>query len=361
MTSKKYSCAFRFSSSIEVEDAPQEESGSGSEEGDVERRFWECSNWSECPWREEPFDTRPYVLLKCGRCHIARYCSKECQRVDWAEHKGTCSFHIQLSGMERLCEQQVTIQQECVSELANIQNKAQNSWNQFQERWRAGGHSKEAEAKMNKENKFALTVLKMMEKDMKEIKATTLARHNSPRSEKDVKWDNMGVVLKTIPKFVTKFGVVLKGRALRVGQWLCAQHESKGAISMEFESKAAIEHATRWLDRNKHTFEEAEGNTGGEMAAFDLGAHTMEQLFLVAEIKGLTQVRYLTLSEAKVEAIKRAKSPSGQFENLGVFPGITEKLVKDIEMYDEKRSVILLVHLKMEVRGGEPFLCWFVN
>ena len=30
-------------------------------------------------------------LLKCSRCGIARYCSAECQRADWKEHKKVCS------------------------------------------------------------------------------------------------------------------------------------------------------------------------------------------------------------------------------------------------------------------------------
>lgn len=32
-----------------------------------------------------------YGTMKCGRCHCARYCSKECQIADWKEaHKLTC-------------------------------------------------------------------------------------------------------------------------------------------------------------------------------------------------------------------------------------------------------------------------------
>lgn len=29
-------------------------------------------------------------LLRCSRCHIARYCSTECQRKDWPIHKHLC-------------------------------------------------------------------------------------------------------------------------------------------------------------------------------------------------------------------------------------------------------------------------------
>ena len=31
------------------------------------------------------------ALLKCSRCHLARYCSVQCQRSDWQEHKTNCS------------------------------------------------------------------------------------------------------------------------------------------------------------------------------------------------------------------------------------------------------------------------------
>jgi hypothetical protein len=34
---------------------------------------------------------RPGVgLLTCVRCHNAKYCSKECQRTDWKNHKPNC-------------------------------------------------------------------------------------------------------------------------------------------------------------------------------------------------------------------------------------------------------------------------------
>lgn len=49
---------------------------------------------------------------------------------------------------------------------------------------------------------------------------------------------------EAIPKFVTKFGIMMKWRALRLGQQLYAQYKRKGAVAM-FESIAAIESATR--------------------------------------------------------------------------------------------------------------------
>jgi hypothetical protein len=30
------------------------------------------------------------ALLKCAKCHDAKYCSAECQRTDWKKHKAVC-------------------------------------------------------------------------------------------------------------------------------------------------------------------------------------------------------------------------------------------------------------------------------
>ncbi|KAF7352396.1 MYND-type domain-containing protein [Mycena venus] len=34
-------------------------------------------------------------LRKCSRCQLARYCSSECQRLDWKKHKKMCKDHTQ--------------------------------------------------------------------------------------------------------------------------------------------------------------------------------------------------------------------------------------------------------------------------
>ena len=31
------------------------------------------------------------ALLTCTRCKVAKYCSKECQKADWKEHKALCA------------------------------------------------------------------------------------------------------------------------------------------------------------------------------------------------------------------------------------------------------------------------------
>jgi MYND finger len=40
--------------------------------------------------KRKPSDGASEALLTCVRCKLAKYCSKECQRADWKEHKGLC-------------------------------------------------------------------------------------------------------------------------------------------------------------------------------------------------------------------------------------------------------------------------------
>jgi len=37
---------------------------------------------------------------KCSRCKVQRYCSKECQRDDWNEHKKICSANLKLKNQD---------------------------------------------------------------------------------------------------------------------------------------------------------------------------------------------------------------------------------------------------------------------
>ena len=30
-------------------------------------------------------------LRRCGGCNLAKYCSPDCQRADWTQHKGVCT------------------------------------------------------------------------------------------------------------------------------------------------------------------------------------------------------------------------------------------------------------------------------
>jgi hypothetical protein len=50
-----------------------------SQEGSSQRICQNCAN----PIKENP--------KRCGKCHRAFYCSKECQKADWPSHKEECS------------------------------------------------------------------------------------------------------------------------------------------------------------------------------------------------------------------------------------------------------------------------------
>lgn len=42
-----------------------------------------------------PICGTPAVLQKCGKCKSAKYCSRECQRKDWPNHKKICLIQLQ--------------------------------------------------------------------------------------------------------------------------------------------------------------------------------------------------------------------------------------------------------------------------
>ncbi|KAI0565209.1 egl nine 1 [Gracilaria domingensis] len=55
------------------------------EEGHM-RLVGQCQLCSHCGKREQ----QPGLLLRCGRCRVARYCDRSCQRGDWGAHKRDC-------------------------------------------------------------------------------------------------------------------------------------------------------------------------------------------------------------------------------------------------------------------------------
>lgn len=46
-----------------------------------------CNNCSSLPERDGP------KLLLCAVCKVARYCSRDCQKADWKEHKIVCKVY----------------------------------------------------------------------------------------------------------------------------------------------------------------------------------------------------------------------------------------------------------------------------
>ena len=52
-----------------------------------ERRNWVC-NWEGCETAMTPDIVRK--LKQCGACQTVAYCSRECQKSDWKEHKKVC-------------------------------------------------------------------------------------------------------------------------------------------------------------------------------------------------------------------------------------------------------------------------------
>ncbi|KAK7689834.1 hypothetical protein QCA50_006473 [Cerrena zonata] len=46
------------------------------------------------------------TLQKCSKCKAAKYCSRECQKADWATHKPSCNNNSELA--EALKEQDNT-------------------------------------------------------------------------------------------------------------------------------------------------------------------------------------------------------------------------------------------------------------
>lgn len=61
-----------------------------AENAHAEWKVWNCANYENCPWLLRSSSSRPSVLLKCGKCRMTRYCSKDCQKEHWEQHKFEC-------------------------------------------------------------------------------------------------------------------------------------------------------------------------------------------------------------------------------------------------------------------------------
>ena len=52
-------------------------------------------------WRCATCDRHLRKEKTCDRCRSVSYCSRECQREDWAQHKAACSPQSALGGLHR--------------------------------------------------------------------------------------------------------------------------------------------------------------------------------------------------------------------------------------------------------------------
>jgi hypothetical protein len=68
----------------ELKDAQKELGGTGTPD---HKQMLELltAPWCRTCWRDKPTKV-------CGKCKCARYCSRECQKQGWAEHKHSCAF-----------------------------------------------------------------------------------------------------------------------------------------------------------------------------------------------------------------------------------------------------------------------------
>lgn len=282
-------------------------------------RFWACDNLSKCPWSVQPFETRPPAHLKCGNCLLARYCSRECQKTDWPKHKIICRDLEKIRLHAEIASNSKTSALESEKAYEEIEQGSRQQLQELATSRLAPGLSREVVAKIKRLERKARDHLKKAEKGI-EINRDLVVSYNE-EEEKEAQLDAFVVVFKAIPKFMNDFGAVMKSRALQLGKWLGAQNKCKGAISMEFGSKAAISYATRWLDQKQSAVEDKD-RMGEDREAFDPADPMMKQLFLVGEIKGLTQLKYHTLSEAKDEAVKEASLLASPDAHLTFFPGV---------------------------------------
>jgi hypothetical protein len=60
------------------------------------KRFLNVATRNEC---RTCHATEPANMKSCDACKLARYCSVECQRLDWTDHKRFCDVERCVKGM----------------------------------------------------------------------------------------------------------------------------------------------------------------------------------------------------------------------------------------------------------------------
>lgn len=107
----------------------EEHSMSTGAKGNTEWKVWDCANSKSCPWRRRSSNTRPDVLLKCGKCRLVRYCSKECQKRHRQHHKPICAY----IDLKQSAEQLLTEQKASEEGLIEIEKRWQMEKNRLDE------------------------------------------------------------------------------------------------------------------------------------------------------------------------------------------------------------------------------------
>lgn len=282
--------------------------------------------------------------------------------MDWLRHKDACRERVvERSHAERSYNTKIAaLEDQKTFEL--VEQAIRGRLQELEVERVARGSSEVAKRKIMQMERKARDDLKAAKQQIEYLK--DLERRYNEEEDREALFNAIWVLSKSCPKFVKKFVSVTEERAFELGVWMCAQHKCKGALPMEFESKEAIACATRWLDQNESNLEENRDNMREGKEKFDLSRPLMEQLFFVAEIKGLTQLKYLTISEAKSEATKEASLALDPLANSTASFGSRRVLANCIEEYNEKIFVIVHVVVKVKefkkFKNFEPYSYWCV-
>lgn len=343
-----------------------------------EWKYWNCANFKNCPWTQRSSSGRPTVLSKCGKCLWTRYCSRDCQKKHWQQHKAHCTN----PGFMRIAEQSTKVLRKEFDErrdlLIDLEKRLQTEKSYLQ----TAVERKDIEPTFSKADERSTIVEKELEKVYKkECKEWMRSLEDQILKQKAGMKEAMETIagcaagVARIPImeeatpvltiFLTIFSEVNIGREQTVGGLLFKKHNTKGAISMEFDSVAVVKKAIAWLDHKKEDFVERRDNKRVDKAALHSSSNVLPRLFLDQQINGMV-VSYMTSLEAylKAETIRSALSflstPAiGQFVAKDV--ELFEKLCYAIEDYDRRHAVLLHVYLKIHLSKIEEGKHFFIH